>query len=261
MERLAPDVLAYYEQGRENARLRGDRGRLEFCRTQDVLRRVLPQAPARVLDVGGGTGVHAEWLVADGYEVELIDPVPLHVEQASSIPGVTARLGDARALDAPDGSFDAVLLLGPLYHLPSREDRIRVLAEARRAVRPGGVVAAAVITRYSVIHDTICQGFYLEEPTRRTAFEALESGTIKSMRHGFTGHAHDPEEITAEFEAAGFATPERYGLEGAFWLYGDVNDWLDDPERRQLMLEAARRLESVPSLLGVSGHLLAVAAG
>ncbi|MEU0570324.1 hypothetical protein ABZ297_33740 [Nonomuraea sp. NPDC005983] len=58
------DVLGYYQRGGELTRLREGRGRLEFWRTQDVLRRVLPSAPARVLDVGGGTGVHAEWLAA-----------------------------------------------------------------------------------------------------------------------------------------------------------------------------------------------------
>jgi hypothetical protein len=58
--------------------------------------------------------------------------------------------------------------------------------------------------------------------------------------------------------AAGFPDVERYGLQGALWLYGDVNDWLDDPERRVLMLDALRTMESVPSLLGVSSHLLTV---
>ncbi|WP_220040125.1 hypothetical protein [Nonomuraea aridisoli] len=50
----------------------------------------------------------------------------------------------------------------------------------------------------------------------------------------------------------------QYGLEGAFWLMGDIGDWLDDPERRALLLDAQRSVESVPSLLGVSGHLLTV---
>jgi SAM-dependent methyltransferase len=88
-----------------------------------------------VLDVGGGTGVHAEWLAAEGYDVELVDPVPLHVEEAAKLPGVIARQGDARALPVPDGQADAVLLLGPLYHLPERADRLRALSEARRAAR------------------------------------------------------------------------------------------------------------------------------
>ncbi|MEV0150569.1 MULTISPECIES: class I SAM-dependent methyltransferase [unclassified Nonomuraea] len=138
------ELLAYYEQDREHGRLREGRGRWEFWRTQDVLRRTLPPAPARVLDVGGGTGVHAEWLSADGYDVELLDPVPLHVERASQLHGVSARLGDARRLPVPDASVDAVLLLGPLYHLSERADRVRALSEARRAVRPGGLVAKSV---------------------------------------------------------------------------------------------------------------------
>ncbi|QKG19297.1 hypothetical protein [Actinomadura verrucosospora] len=85
------EVLRYYERGEEDRRLREGDGRLELWRTQDVLRRVLPAPPARVVDVGGGPGVHAEWLAADGHEVELVDPVPLHVERAARIPGVTAR--------------------------------------------------------------------------------------------------------------------------------------------------------------------------
>ncbi|MFF0869601.1 class I SAM-dependent methyltransferase [Nonomuraea sp. NPDC003560] len=137
------EVLAYYAQDLEHVRLREGRGRLEFWRTQDVLRRTLPPPPARVLDVGGGTGVHAEWLLADGYEVDLLDPVPLHVERAARVPGLRARVGDARRLPVPDGRADAVLLLGPLHHLADRADRLRALGEARRAVRPGGVTRTA----------------------------------------------------------------------------------------------------------------------
>jgi 2-polyprenyl-3-methyl-5-hydroxy-6-metoxy-1,4-benzoquinol methylase len=125
------EIIAYYAQGKEDARLReggAPAGRLEFWRTQDVLRRLLPAAPARVLDVGGGSGIHAEWLARDGYEVDLVDPVPLHVEQAARLPGVTARPGDARALTATDSAYDVVLLLGPLYHLPERPDRVWALA-------------------------------------------------------------------------------------------------------------------------------------
>ncbi|TMR98156.1 class I SAM-dependent methyltransferase [Nonomuraea basaltis] len=256
---LDPDVLGYYERGGELTRLRQGRNRLEFWRTRDVLRRTLPPPPARVLDVGGGTGVHAEWLAAGGYDVELIDPVPLHVTEASALPGVSARLGDARDLPVSDGEADAALLLGPLYHLPERADRVRALAEARRAVRPGGVVAAAYISRYAAVHDTIYRGLFLHEDQRAAAYRAFQTGVMISPRtEGFRGYLHDPEEILGEFADAGLPEPRRYGLEGAFWLYGDVDAWLDDDGRRELLLDAARRLESEPSLLGVSGHLLAV---
>ncbi|MBN6051770.1 class I SAM-dependent methyltransferase, partial [Nonomuraea sp. RK-328] len=247
-------LLAYYEQDREHTRLREGRGRLEFWRTQDVLRRTLPPPPARVLDVGGGTGVHAEWLAADGYRVELLDPVPLHVQRAARLPGVTARPGDARHLPVPDGSVDAVLLLGPLYHLPERADRIRALTEARRAVRPGGLVAAATINRHAAVLDTVRLGHYLDERQRQAAHAAAVDGVMLSPRRGFTAYFHDPGEVPAEFADAGLQGARQYGLEGAFWLYGDVDDWLDDPERRALLLDAQRSMESVPSLLGVSGH-------
>ncbi|MGV9375222.1 class I SAM-dependent methyltransferase [Nonomuraea sp. NPDC003707] len=257
---MDPEVMGYYEQGGELTRLRRGRNRLEYWRTRDVLRRVLPPAPARVLDVGGGTGAHAEWLAADGYEVELIDPVPLHVQEASALPGVSARLGDARDLPVPSGRADAALLLGPLYHLPERADRVRALAEAKRAVRPGGSVVAAFISRYASVHDGVYRGGFVNEEYRTADYRGLETGVMISPRpRGFRGYLHGLEEILDEFADAGLPRPDRYGLEGAFWLYGDVDDWLDDDERRELLLDAARRLESEPSLLGVSGHLLAVA--
>ncbi|MEV4307596.1 methyltransferase domain-containing protein [Nonomuraea sp. NPDC049624] len=253
------EVLAYYAQDLEHDRLREGRGRLEFWRTQDVLRRTLPPAPARVLDVGGGTGVHAEWLLADGYEVELLDPVPLHVERAATVPGLRARVGDARRLPVPDGGADAVLLLGPLYHLADRADRLRALGEARRAVRPGGVVAAATINRYAAVLDTVNLGTYLEERQREAARAAAADGVMLSPRRGFTAYFHHPDEVAAEFAEAGLPGAARYGLEGTFWLHGDVDDWLDDPHRRALLLDAQRSMESEPSLLGASGHLLTVA--
>ncbi|NJP87863.1 class I SAM-dependent methyltransferase [Nonomuraea sp. FMUSA5-5] len=256
---MDPAVMAYYERGGELTRLRQGRGRLEYWRTRDVLRRTLPPAPARVLDVGGGTGVHAEWLAAGGYDVEVVDPVPLHVEEAGKLPGVHSRLGDARALPVPDGRADAVLLLGPLYHLPERADRVRALAEARRAVRAGGLVAAAFISRYACLHESIRLGTFVREESRAADYRSLDTGVIISSKEGgFRGYGHLPGEILAEFAAAGLPEPRLHGLEGAFGLYGDLDDWLDDEGRRELLLDAARRLECEPSLLGVSGHLLAI---
>jgi len=259
---IRQDILAYYEQGREDGRLRAGEGLWEFRRTQDVLRRLLPAAPARVLDVGGASGVHAGWLAEDGYEVELIDPVPLHVVQASGIPGVAARLGDARALDAADRSADVVLLLGPLYHLPEAVDRVRALAEARRVVRPGGLVVAATINRFAGLHDTVRKGVYFEaSDERRTLIHAvLEDGRHRGSGVEFTtAFFHDPAQVADECAKAGLTVTGQYGVEGAFgWMPG-LAETLADPTRSALLLDAMRRTESVPSLLGVSGHLLTAA--
>ena len=129
----------YYGLGLERERLAAGPGALEFARTQVLLERYLPAPPAAIADIGGGPGRYAVWLAGRGYRVHLIDPVRLHIEQAQAAlngpPRVTlasAEVGDARLVRLSDESVDAVLLLGPLYHLPEHDDRLRALAEATR---------------------------------------------------------------------------------------------------------------------------------
>ena len=153
---MDPEVRAFYmDDFREDERLRlRAHGVLERVRTQELLTRLLPPPPATVLDVGGGTpGVHADWLAQRGYSVHVIDPVEEHVAVAGRLPAVSSAVGDARCLSQADKSQDAVLLLGPLYHLPEREGRLQALREARRVARPGAPVAAAGISRYATLMD------------------------------------------------------------------------------------------------------------
>src|SRR4051794_25145970 len=136
------DIAAHYAESREQDRLTAEVVPLERIRTQEILLRYLPLRPAVVLDVGGGPGVYAFWLAERGYTVHLIDPVPLHLEQARARAGISASallaaisLGDARRLEFETESADAVLLLGPLYHLTSRADRLLALREGNRVLR------------------------------------------------------------------------------------------------------------------------------
>lgn len=136
MGRIPKEIEAHYLQGGESERLSNEWGELERRRTQAILARHLPSPPAVILDVGGGAGAYAFPLAKQGYEVHLIDPVELHVEQArsyaktSGIALASIAQGDARTLDFPASSADAVLLLGPLYHLVERSDRLQALHEA-----------------------------------------------------------------------------------------------------------------------------------
>jgi SAM-dependent methyltransferase len=127
----------HYGTGYERERLTEGSSRIEYARTKELLRRFLPPAPATVLDVGGGPGAYAAWLVDEGYQVQLVDALPLHVEQAAAAargrdPSFTASLGDARSLTQDDSSCDAVLMLGPLYHITERT------SESVRCPRPSG---------------------------------------------------------------------------------------------------------------------------
>lgn len=97
--------IEYYEGRHDEAeRLRVGHGRLEFARTVELLGRHLPEPPARVVDVGGGTGVYSARLASCGFDLELVEPVPAHVAAASAAGGFVAKQGDARSLEAADDS-------------------------------------------------------------------------------------------------------------------------------------------------------------
>ena len=254
-------ISAYYGRGGEVERLNAGRGRLEFLRTQDVLRRLLPPAPVPVLDVGGGAGVHARWLATDGYRVRLVDPIPLHVQHAGAIAGVDAVLGDARQLDEADDVYQATLVLGPLYHLPDRRDRVTALREAARVTAPGGIVVAATISRYAGLYDTLVRGRYVEPEVRRITDTEVVTGVHEPFDQDlFTlAYFHHPGEILAEFAEAGLVGAARYAVEGGAWLFADRDGWLDGDERTSALLDALRCVEQEPSMFGISSHLLTVA--
>lgn len=196
-------VLAYYNHGLEEQRLQ-EGPSLELIRTQMLLRRVMPPAPAQILDVGGGAGVHAAWLAAQGYQVRLIDPVPVHVEQAQTLNGVTAEIGDARALPGEPESFEVVLALGPLYHLPDAKDRHRALREALRVLVPGGLLAAAAISRYAPMFDAYWRG-HAEDPE----FVAIMHTDMQTGQHRNPGGK--PEWFTTAFLHTPAGWPKRSG--------------------------------------------------
>ncbi|MGH3656973.1 MAG: class I SAM-dependent methyltransferase [Micromonosporaceae bacterium] len=266
------DVLDYYRGRDEGARLTSaPDGRLELVRTRELLERLLPAVPATVLDVGGGTGVYAGWLASLGHRVHVIDVVPEHVDQAAALPGVIAEVGDARDLGAAEDSVDAVLLLGPLYHLTQRSDRVRALAEARRVTRSGGLVAGAAISRYAALLEMIRLGKLDDERL------ALIEHTIRTGEHnarvGFMAtHFHTGPELVAEYADAGLPGADVYGIEGPGWTTaaasahatgavgatrgtsaGSANAVYDSA------LRAARAVERDPAMHPFNSHLLVAA--
>lgn len=270
-ESKPPDeVLGYYALGLERGRLDEDYFPLERARTREIVRRHLPRPPAVVLDVGGGTGPYALWLAEAGYEVHLVDPVPLHVEQAQAASGerasgrlARARTGDARSLPFADASADAVLMLGPLYHLTERDDRLRALDEARRVLRPGGFVFAAAISRFASLIDGL-RGALFDDPAfapvvERDLADGQHRNDTGDPRYFTTSFFHHPAELAEEVSAAGLALLDVLALEGPGAYLPDFAGRWADPVARERLLEFLRRVEAEPSLLGVSPHLLAVA--
>lgn len=253
------DLYAHYTPGAEASRLtRSAHGRLEYLRTQELVRRYLPPPPVRVLDVGGGPGAHARWIAEDGHHVHLVDPVAHHVQAASSLDGVTAEQGDARSLSVPVGSIDAVLLLGPLYHLASEHERTLAIRECRRVLRPGGLLFAAVISRYLSLLDTGTTG-RLSDDLLPAVKDVVSTGRYDGHVGFVPGHWHTAEELEAEVRSCGFGDVAVYGVEGPAWPTLDALEPRLFDSRQDAALRCARVVEQNPLLVHASAHLLAIA--
>lgn len=261
---LDPRIAAYYERDGEETRLTSSDGRLEFERTKVLLERLLPPAPARIVDIGGGPGHYAAWLASGGYEVTLVDPLPLHVTRAAARAAslaLTAELGDARSLRFARATFDAALLMGPLYHLTARPDRVTALREAMRVVRPGGIVIAAAISRFGPWLDGVRLGFLADPDFEAIARRDLADGQHRNSvagRYFTTAILHRPDELLREATEAGLADPLLFAVEGPYWQLPDLDDRLDDPDRRAILLRAIEAIESERDLIAASVHFVVV---
>jgi ubiquinone/menaquinone biosynthesis C-methylase UbiE len=265
----ANGILLHYNETDEASRLGQGWFQLEQARTQEVILRHLPPAPATIIDAGGGAGAYACWLASRGYEVHLIDPVPKHVDQARAAskqqpahPLASAEVGDARHLPQGEASADAVLLLGPLYHLVERPDRIACLREAQRVLRPGRLVWGAAISRFASLFDSLSSGFFDDPKFAPILARDLEDGQHRNPTSNllyFTdAFFHRPGELSRDFLAAGFKVVELVAIEGPGWLARDFDRLWNDPAQRERLLAAVRRVEREPSVLGASSHIMAI---
>jgi ubiquinone/menaquinone biosynthesis C-methylase UbiE len=266
---LDPTIADYYHRAPEEHRLEQGPFLLEEARTRELIERHARRPPATVLDVGGAAGAYAIWLADAGYVVHLVDPVARLVAEAErrSVarprPLASCRVGEARSLDFPAQSADMLLLLGPLYHLTEAADRARALSEARRVLKPGGQLFAAGISRWASALDGLARDLF-QDPrfaaiVERDLREGQHRNPTERLDYFTTAYFHRPDELRAEVLGAGLILDGLYGVEGPGWLLPDVTARLADPRRRADLLQVARLLESEPSVLGFSAHLLVVA--
>jgi len=256
-------LTAFYASGaRESRRLLRANSRLEFVRTRDLLRARLPGPPARVLDVGGGTGVHAAWLAQDGYDVVLVDVVEEHVRVAQQLSATLearfdARVGDARSLPAQSGTVDACLLLGPLYHLPDRLQRLAALVEAVRVTRSGGLVCAAAISRYAWPLYALRDAGALPAEQAQAVAATIDSGYGDPVGALPDAFSHRPHDLAEELHDAGLLRIEIVGIEGPAWPM--FTRHVADERADALLdgaLQTARLCDGQPDMIAASAHLL-----
>ncbi len=243
-------VIDAYAGGGELDRMVQPRNQVEWLRTCELLQRWLPAAPARVADVGGGPGAYALWLRQARFEAVLFDVTPVHVEVARG-KGLDAHVADARDIPLQDAAVDAVMMLGPLYHLQAAGDRAAALQEAWRILQPGGVLVAAAMSRWARVLVKAAEGL-LADPF-------WHQHTLAMMRHGRADgdgawdavtYRHDPLELATEFAAQGFCDVEVVGVEGPAGAWARR-----DPSLNEIAMELAREAET--AMAACSIHLLA----
>jgi ubiquinone/menaquinone biosynthesis C-methylase UbiE len=239
--------------------------RIEFAVTCRVLDQYLPPPPGRILDVGSGPGRYAIRLKHRGYSVAIADVsrncLQLAEEKAAQ-EGICfdeVVCGTATDLTAfSDDQFDAVLLMGPLYHLKLESERAEAVTEAMRVARRGGVLFSAHLSRYSVLRYAAkvrpaqlaaAPGFY---------DSILERG-VGELGNGFldTCYCADPLEVLPFMEGLGLTTLDLVGCEG---VVAEVEEKLNElpQEEFERWVDLNYRLGRQKELHAASAHLLHV---
>jgi S-adenosylmethionine-dependent methyltransferase len=216
-------VQSYYDASPECEWERLERHRMEFAISLRTLLEHLPPAPASILDIGGGPGRYALALSQLGYHVTLLDLSQSNLafaHQKSVQQGITLQdyiYGNALDLtQIPEEAFDAVLLMGPLYHLFIQEQRLQAALQARRVLKSGGLLFGAFITRYAALRDIARRMPYVLSEDQARWEELLRTGVLlQDATEGFIDayFAH-PTEIQPLMEAAGLTHVDMVACEG-----------------------------------------------
>ena len=257
------DIRSYYDDASESELIRLERHQLERDITWLYLEEYLPPT-GKILDIGAGAGAYAIPLAKRGYSVvavdishKLLEVCQKRVIEEGLERKVTLLVADARDLsDVTSSAFDAVLLMGPLYHLVLEEDRKTALREVFHRLKPGGVIFSSFISRYGVMGDVmknISQWIEKQTEVRSIMERGREPDDI--AREGFRGYFTKVSEIAPLHEWIGFKTLVVAGVEPAISADDESYNKLEGT-RRKLWLDLLYEISTEESILAASRHLL-----
>ena len=249
-------VQQFYQSYDEDSRLvKDDYHRVEFITTLHFLDEYL-RPGLKIIDVGAGTGRYAFYLAQQNCHVTALDIVPHYVklmqEKAKQHSlKVDIYQGDAKNLfQFDDAKFDAVLCMGPLYHLKMEKDRNKALAECLRVLKQGGIIAAAYVNRYASHLIEILQD---DKPLDAKFLEKIISKGIQAGRMSDSFYFSYPAEIEQMMSDFGVSKEKNVGTDGITYLLGLRHKQLNDIEFKYWLEYHIKTCDS-PSLLGYSLH-------
>jgi SAM-dependent methyltransferase len=220
---MTDSVQSFYNRDPESewCRLGAPLQRIELESTLRLIRDHFP-GQGRICDIGSGPGRYSIELAKWGYSVTLVDLAGnalLRARDEFTAAGLCAERfleADARDLATLEtGTFDAALMLGPLYHLPNADDRALALAELFRILRPGASAIVAYLNSWGILRTGITDfpGWYRTIDTARSLL--TERAYSSEELQGFTAaYWSTPPHALREVEAAGFESITYYGVEG-----------------------------------------------
>ena len=260
-------VREFYESNVEKEWARLERHRTEFALTARALEKFMQPASC-VLDSGSGPGRYSLLLAALGHKVTLLDVSQENLKFAQAKAKeqgvrfeecVCASATDISMFE--DESFDAVLLMGPLYHLLDASDRSRCLRETRRILRRGGLGFATFLICYAALRDAAKHNpeWLVDYPD--DAKRILEDGiyTFEGRENPpFTDFwSVHPSKAADIMEEAGFETQTLLAQEGLVSLIDEKVNLLQG-EAWEAWVDLNYRCAQDPTIHGAAEHLLYV---
>lgn len=260
------DIRELYNAGweREQSRL-SERHQLEADLTWRYLNAYLP-ATGRILEVGFGTGFYTIPLAERGYSItgvdladEFVSGCRARVAELGLSHLIHLQIGDARTLEGiPRGTYDAVLLMGPLYHLVYESERTNAIQAAFECLRPGGVLFSALISRFGVLGNLLRdKPFWIDG--QEGVWSHIRHGhrPFDAAREGFRGYFVRLDEIRPMHERVGFDTEAVAGVEPAISADDESYNNLEG-KRRDLWLDVLYEVSREESMVASSRHILYV---
>lgn len=255
------ELELYYNKFNEEKRLDSRHGQVEFVTSMKYIHKYLsqmelerPKHEIKILDVGAATGRYSVPLAQEGYDVTAVELVKHNLARLKAKgSSVKAYQGNAMKLKRfEDNSFDLVLVFGPMYHLHEKNEKLKALSEAKRVVKPGGIILVAyIMNEYSVIT------YAFKE---RHIREAMAEGMLDETYH-CTKKANElysfvrTEDIMELNDMAGLNRLEIIAADGAANYIRPYLNALDEDEFKAFIeyhLSTCERSD----LLGASGHLV-----
>lgn len=174
---MMTELEQYYNKFNEEKRLDSRHGKVEFITSMKYIHEYLGgDTTKKILDIGAGTGKYSVALAEEGYDVSAVELVKhnLGLLKAKNS-SVKAYQGNALKLRRfENDTFDVTLLFGPMYHLFTKEDKVRALCEAKRVTKPGGIIFVAyVMNEYSILTYGFKQKHIAECVRGRTHFRGI----------------------------------------------------------------------------------------